>query len=197
MSRFSPALEPCYQPRVPRPSRALAALGLAFAAVATAPSPAAAYEDQATLFVDLGYASALGNDALSTHGVIGGLGGSWGLNDAWTLRGRLAWAGHPRDLQVGLVSVEVFYTLDILELVPFAGLGVDGIASLSDDGTGTTFRPSFAVHAVVGLDWLISRRFILGLDVRPHLLPLGFGDDALPPIYLSATLRLSIVFERY
>jgi len=182
---------------VPRPSRALAALGLALAAMATTPSSAAAYEDQATLFVDLGYASALGSDVLPTHGVIGGIGGSWGINDAWTLRGRLGWAGHPRDLQVGLVSVEVFYTLDILELVPFAGLGVDAVGALVDDGSGNRFRPSFAVHAVVGLDWLINRRFILGVDVRPHLLPLGFDDDALPPIYLSATLRLSVVFDRY
>lgn len=179
-----------------RHARALAALALALGVLA-APSPAAAYEDQATLFVDLGYASALGNDALPTHGVIGGLGGSWGLNDAWTLRGRLAWAGHPRDLQVGLVSVEVFYMLDILALVPFAGLGIDGIGALGDDGTGTSFRPTFAVHAVVGLDWLIDRRFILGVDIRPHLLPLGFDDDALTPLYLSVSLRLSIVFDRY
>lgn len=197
MAGFSRARDPCYEPRVSRPARALAALGLALGALASAPSPAAAYEDQATLFVDLGYASALGNDALSPHGVIGGVGGSWGINDAWTLRGRLAWAGHPRDLQVGIVGVEVFYMLDILKLVPFAGLGVDGVGALSDDGTGTTFRPTFAVHAVVGLDWLIDRRFILGLDIRPHLLPLGFDDDALPPFYLSASLRLSIVFDRY
>lgn len=180
-----------------RPSRALAALALALAAMATTPSSAAAYEDQATLFVDLGYASALGNDALPTHGVIGGIGGSWGLNDAWTLRGRVGWAGHPRDLQVGLLSVEVFYMLDILELVPFAGVGASAVGALDRDDTGTYFRGSFAVHAVVGLDWLINRKFVLGVDVRPHLLPLGFDDDALPPIYLSATLRLSVVFDRY
>lgn len=180
---------------MPRPSRALAVLGLALAAAA--PSPAQAYEDQATLFVDLGYAAALDAD-VPTHGIVGGLGGSWGINDAWTIRGRVAWAGHPRDLQMGIAGVEVFYVLDILELVPFAGLGVDGLLTLTDDGAGTTtLGGSFAVHAVVGLDWLINRRFILGLDVRPHLVPLGFGDDALPSFVVSAGLRLSIVFERY
>ena len=43
-----------------------------------APSPASAYEDQATLFVDLGYGAALANDALPTHGAQLGLGGSFG-----------------------------------------------------------------------------------------------------------------------
>lgn len=179
--------------------RALAALTFTVATLAFRPAPAKAYEDQATLFVDLGYAAATGAPALAsaTHGIVGGVGGSWGLNDAWTLRGRLAWAGHPSDLQVGSLGVEVYYMLDILKLVPFAGLGVDGIATLADDGTGTSFGASFAVHALVGLDWLISRKFILGLDVRPHLLPLGLGDDALPSFYLSASLRVSIVFDRY
>lgn len=182
---------------VSRSARALVALGVALTATAAAPSSAKAYEDQATLFVDLGYAAALGADALPTHGIVGGLGGSWGLTDAWTIRGRLAWSGHPRDLQMGTLGVEVFYMLDILDLVPFAGLGVDGILTIADDGTGSSLGGTFAVHAVVGLDWLVSRRFVLGLDVRPHLLPLGFGDDALPSIVLSASLRLSIVFDRY
>ena len=190
-------LRPCYQPGVRPSARVLVALGLALAATVSAPSPAEAYEDQATLFVDLGYAAALGEDALPTHGIVGGLGGSWGLNDAWPLRGRLAWAGHPRDLQMGTLGVEVFYMLDILELVPFAGLGVDGILTIADDGTGSSIGGTFAVHAVVGLDWLINRRFVLGLDVRPHLLPLGLSDDALPSVVLSASLRLSVVFDRY
>lgn len=181
-----------------RPSLpALVALGLALAATAAAPSPARAYEDQATLFVDLGYAAAIGEDAVPTHGIVGGLGGSWGLTDAWTIRGRLAWAGHPRDFQMGTLGVEVFYMLDILELVPFAGLGADGILTIANDGTGTSIGGTFAVHAVVGLDWLVNRRFIVGLDVRPHLLPLGLSDDTLPSFVLSATLRLSVVFDRY
>jgi len=182
---------------VSRTAPTLVALGLVALAAVAAPSPAQAYEDQATLFVDLGYAAALGEDSLPTHGIVGGLGGSWGLTDAWTLRGRLAWAGHPRDLQMGTLGVEVFYMLDILELVPFAGLGVDGIVTIADDGTGSSIGGTFAIHAVVGLDWLISRRFILGLDIRPHLLPLGFSDDALPTIVLSAGIRLSVVFDRF
>jgi hypothetical protein len=172
---------------------------LAALALAATPTPAEAYEEQATLFVDLGYAAALANEDLPTSGAQIGLGGSWGLTDAWTIRGRLAYAAHPASevLHVGIVGVEVFYMLDILELVPFAGLGIDGIGTIHDGGSGTFFGADFAIHAVVGLDWLVSRRLIVGVDVRPYILPLSFDDDPLSPVYLSANVRLSIVFERY
>ena len=179
--------------------RTFAGLWLGVACVAARPSLAHAYEDQATLFVDLGYGVALANDALPPHGLAIGLGGSWGLTDAWTLRGRLGYAVHPATpaLHVATVGAEVFYLLDLLQLVPFAGVGIDGLGTVFDDGSGTSVGANVALHAIVGLDWLVSRRVILGVDVRPYILPFSFDDGSLAPVYLSASLRFSLVFERY
>ncbi len=184
--------------RTPSPAGLLAAL-LFGTALLGAPSPASAYEDQATLFVDLGYGAALANDALPTHGAQLGLGGSWGLNDAWTLRGRLSYAAHPADrpMHVAMAGVEVFYLLDIVQLVPFFGVGIDGLATVTDLGAGSVFDVDLALHAIVGLDYLVNRRVVVGVDVRPYILPLAFDAETLAPVYLSASVRLSIVFERY
>ena len=185
----------------PRASAIGSAALVALLSMLGAPSTARAYEDQATLDLDLGYAAALATDALPPNGVQFGVGGSWGLNDAWTIRGRLAYGVHPaaQPLHVGILGVEVVYLLDLVEVVPFAGLGADALGTGFDDGTGggSGFEANFAIHAVLGLDWLVSRRFIVGLDVRPYILPLAFDAETLAPVYLSASVRLSFVFERY
>ena len=52
-------------------------------------------------------------------------------------------------------------------------------------------------EGIVGLDYLVNRRVVVGVDVRPYILPLAFDAETLAPVYLSASVRLSIVFERY
>ena len=102
---------------------------LALLCWAALPAPARAYEDQVVLGLDIGYARALANDDLPANGLLSGLSVDIGIGDAWAIRCRAAYAFHPggRPLHLGLAGAEVVYLLDILELVPFFGLGVDGI----------------------------------------------------------------------
>lgn len=169
----------------------LFACALAFAA----PSLARAYEDQVVLTLDAGYAATLASDA-PTHGLGFGLGVNIGLGDAWALQTRLSYAVHPGGggpLHVGIAGVEVVYLLDILEIVPFFGLGVDGVATALDGNV----RGDLGLHAVVGVDWLVTRRWLVGLEVRPYVLPLSLAETGGVPGYLTVDLRVGLVFDRF
>ena len=158
-------------------------------------APAAAYEDQVTLDLDVGGGFVLANGDAPTAGVGFGVGAGFGLGTAWTLRGRISYALHPSasSLQVLTAGAEVHYALDILKFVPFFGVGIDGIGTVRDG----TFGADVAVHALLGLDWLLSRKIVVGIDIRPYVLPFSLADRGIDPVYLSATLRLSVVFDRY
>lgn len=180
--------------RLPFTLRALVlALGILAVSGAQA-APAKAYEDQATLFLDLGYAAVLANPDLPTSGVQLGLGGSIGLTDAWTVRARGSYGLHPAStsLHVATLGAEVYYVLDILKFVPFFGLGLDGVATIFDGGFGL----DLGLHAVVGLDWLVSREWVVGLDIRPYVLPFSLASSGVDPVYLTVDLRVSFVFDR-
>ena len=169
---------------------------LALLCWAALPAPARAYEDQVLLGLDIGYARALANDDLPANGLLSGLSVDIGIGDAWAIRCRAAYAFHPggRPLHLGLAGAEVVYLLDILELVPFFGLGVDGILTQrEDDGTGV----DLALHAVLGLDWLVTREWVVGLDIRAYALPFSLADQGVDPVYLGAGLRLGYVFDRF
>lgn len=155
---------------------------------------ARAYEDQYTLSLDAGYAAVLANPDLPTHGVQLGVAASLGLTSGWSLRGRLAYAAHPASevLHVASVGAEVYYALDILRFVPFVGLGIDGIGTIQSG----TFGADFGVHAVLGLDWLVSRDVLLGLDVRPYVLPFSLAANGIDPVYLTVAIRVALVFDR-
>ena len=174
-----------------RPLVTLAALALALAAS----RKARAYEDQVVLTLDAGYGSALADDA-PTHGLVVGLGVDVGLNDAWAVRARVSYALHPSGggaLHALMAGAEVVYLLDILEIVPFFGLGLDGVATFTQGEGGA----DLAAHAVVGVDWLPRRRWLVGLEVRPYVLPFALADRGLDPFYLSVDLRFGVVFDRY
>ncbi|HMI91941.1 MAG TPA: hypothetical protein VK509_11285, partial [Polyangiales bacterium] len=173
------------QPR----ARSLPALALAFAGwlIATAPaSPAQAYEDQFTLGLGLGYAHAFPSGA-PHPGALTELSASTGLDPTWTARARLAAAWHPseRALYRGIAGAELLYMIDVLELVPSLGLGLDGMVTRlppASDDAAAELRGDLAAHAVLGLDYLLSRELSLGLDVRPHLLITALDDE---PLYLT------------
>ena len=168
---------------------------LAIIVAVLSPTSAYAYEEQLTLGVDLGYGGVLANDALPAHGLSFGFGGSWGLNDAWTVRGHLGWSYHPGDpvLHVGILGAEVLYVVDILTWVPFVGLGLDGIGTVVDG----SFGMDLGAHAVVGLDYVINRDWIVGTDIRAYVLPFELAENGVDPVYLTATLRVSKVFALY
>ncbi len=169
------------------------ALVLFGAALGAIPSQAKAYEDQITLGLDLAYARAFVGD-LPTQGPMMGLSLGIGLGDAWTLTPRVAYAIHPDEapLHVLVTGVELTYLFDILKVVPFVGVGLDGLTSFWQGEPGF----DFAAHIVAGLDWLISRKWIAGIDIRAYVLPLALSSG-IDPVYLTAGLRISYVFERY
>ncbi|MFW6066755.1 MAG: hypothetical protein ACOC97_00335 [Myxococcota bacterium] len=172
--------------------RRSAALPLALMVVAALPPGSArAYEDQVTLGLDAGYALALGDG--TAHGVTAGLEASIGLGDVLSLRGRLGYGHHPGGdgLHVAVAGGELLYVLDVLEWVPYFGLGADAFMTVASGDA----RGDLGLHAVVGLEWLGSRDWLVGLDIRPYLLPLAFDEDPLDPVYLSITLRYSLIFD--
>ncbi|NOY92437.1 MAG: hypothetical protein GXP55_14680 [Deltaproteobacteria bacterium] len=170
----------------------MSALALSFAT----PSVARAYEDQATLGVDLGWLGAPSAEAgVPRNGVSLGLSGTLGLGDSWSLGGRVGYALHPADptLHSGVGGLELIYLVDVLRLVPSLGLGVDGFFSLRDGELGA----DLAVHALLRLDFLFSRRLLFGVDFRVYALPFAFDDGGLAPLAMQAGLRVSLTFDRY
>ncbi len=169
---------------------ASAALGIALAvAAAGSPGRARAYEDQLTLGLGLGYAVVVTN-GLPPHGALAELSASVGLDDTWTVRANLSYAFHPGHdpMHVGLVGAELIYMVDVLEVVPFFGLGVDAIGTLYQGAAGV----DAAAHAIVGVDYLAAREWLVGLDIRPYVLLTRLSTD---PVYFTASARFSLVFD--
>jgi hypothetical protein len=169
----------------------------------TLPQKARAYEDQLSLGIGAGYAYAARSDS-SHHGAYFQLEASLGLSPTWSLRGVLGYGEHPAAprLGQGLLGVEAVYLVDVLELVPYAGIGVDALASFRL--VETTFTPGLppvdsidwllavGAHPVLGIDWLLGRAFFLGLCARPIFL-LNQLDRA--PLYLTVSLTASWLID--
>jgi hypothetical protein len=161
------------------------------------PSAARAYEDQATLEIGLGYAHAFAG-GLSASGPALAVAGSVGLGDVWTLRAMLGGSVHPAvsgetpTAAVPFGGVELLYVVDVLQWVPCVGLGIDVVGTVSATGVGA----DLAAHTVLGLDWLVSRAWLLGVDVRAYLLlsDLATGTPRFP-VYLTFAVKTGVVFD--
>jgi hypothetical protein len=168
---------------------------LALTAAASAEATALAYEGKISLDFEAGYARVLSGADLPRQGPMLGVASSIGLGDAWALRFRVSYAIHPGGdpLHVGVIGVEGIYLIDIVQLVPFFGLGIDAIGTLR----AGDFGADPAVHAIVGLDYLVSPRILIGFDVRPYVLPLSINDlDGVDPVYLTVNARFGLLFDR-
>jgi hypothetical protein len=176
---------------VRRAAALIAILGFA----ALAPARAAAYPGQWSLGPELDYGHIVFASPLPSDGVGAGVQLGWGLWDVWELRGRLAYVFHPaaEPLHVGIAQAEMVYLVDVLEWVPFIGAGLDGLGTLLQGLAGT----DFAIHLTAGVDWLATRGITLGLDLRAYLLLTElFATGNTDPVYLTASLRCSFVFEQ-
>jgi hypothetical protein len=167
-------------------------LGCAAALLCWLPAELArAYEDQLTLGVGAGYAHAFAS-AGPEHGALVDVAASTGLSSTWTLRGRLSYAFYPAErspAHAGLVGAELLYMIDIVELVPYLGAGIDGVGR----ARAGDFRVDGAAHLVLGIDYLVSRGFALGLDVRSHLLVTAWRRD---PVDLMLALSATWIIDR-
>ena len=154
-------------------------------------APVRAYEDQLSLGVGAGYAYLAHSDG-PRHGIAIDLEASLGLAAAWSVRAALGYSLHPgsrASSRLGLGG-ELVYVIDVLELVPSLGLGVDAVAGRSHEQQA--LRVDFGVHPVLGIDWLVRRELMLGLSARPVFV---LTDWAHHPLYLSVTLTLSWLLD--
>jgi hypothetical protein len=180
------------QPRAPgRLSFGRSVMCWAALLFALGPARARAYEDQVGLGVQLGYAHAT-DSSLPHSGALLGLEVSLGLDDIWSVRGFATYSLHPGTptLSVAIAGGELLYLIDILEIVPYFGAGLDAIGSWYSGGTGISAE--FGVHPVLGLDWLPGRGFTLGLEARPIFLVTSWSRQ---PIYVSVGVNAALLFD--
>lgn len=161
---------------------ALVGLGLVALVALARPAVAHAYEGQVGLSLELGYA-AVPTGPLPSHGAYTELGVGVGLGDTWELRGRVAYAYHPEPMHRWAGGVELVYLIDVFEIVPFLGLGVSGLVTLTD----TAVIGDFAVNGVVGFDVLLSREVTLGIAVRPSVVVTSLDTT---PVWIEAGARV-------
>ena len=165
-SVFARALTLFCPPAQPRLVSVLAGLALWLSAT----GPARAYEEQASLDLALGYAAVVKGVELHPHLGSADIGASLGIRDFLVLRGALGygalWERKQKTQQAARARVELAYLIDVLKWVPFFGLGI-GVWGVQRPGE-FSFYP--AGHAVLGLDWLVTRSWTLGVDVRLGML---------------------------
>ena len=165
----------------------MAAVALVFVAVSAA--RVRAYEDQATLGVAAGYGFSATSER-PRHSALLDVSASFGLSQTLALRANATYGFAPADTATHsvLLGGELLYLVDIVEVVPYFGLGVSGIGWIA----GGDFDAGAAVQLALGLDYHLSRDLALELDVRPHLLVTEWDDG---PFYLTAVAGLLWLFD--
>lgn len=171
--------------------RCLVCIFGSLAALASLPSTAQAYEDQATLGLAVGYAGIPGSDTLPRNGIDVGLSAGGGLGDAWSIQGLLSYNVFPSTptMHMGMAGIETVYALDIVRFVPLIGLGLDGLLTVRDRRT----RGDFALHVLVGVDYLINQRWLIGADVRGYWVATN-AHSPLDPFIVTAAARVGVRF---
>ena len=81
--------------------------------------------------------------------------------------------------------------LDIVRLVPLLGFGLDGILTVRERQA----RGDFALHALLGLNFLINPRWIIELDVRGFRVATNTQSSLGPFLIITAALRVSVRFD--
>lgn len=158
---------------------------------ACSPGAARAYEDEATLGLAAGYASISEGDDLPSNGLHLAVSASRGFGDAWSLQGVLGYDFFPdaHPLHIGVAGLEAVYALDIVRFVPLFGFGLDGLLSVRDQNA----RGDFALHALLGFDFLVDRRWTVGADAR-GLWIATHANSRLGPFAIHVALRVGVRF---
>lgn len=154
--------------------------------------PVRAYEEQASLDAALGYVLLLDSESLPEQGASIDVGGALGISDVAIVRGLIGYAplfDPDAARHAGRLRVEALYLLDVLRIVPFFGLGAGLL--VADGGDVTRVLPGG--HIVVGLDYLVSRTWTVGVDIRPGIV-LEHGRAVSST---EGALRVSRMFELF
>ncbi len=170
------------------------ALAAALALACLAPTSAHAYDHQLTLDASAGWGVAPALEA-PNHGPSFAIGTTIGFDDAWGLGVYAGWSVHPafnggEPYHLGFAGVEGLYFIDILEVVPFFGVGIDVLPTF--DGSTNSWGADVAAHLRASVDYLVSRSVAIGLDVRPYVLFSALSTD---PFYLTVLARFSYILD--
>lgn len=160
--------------------------------LAGTPQEARAYEDQATVGLAVGYAGLPQQSELPSNGVNVALSAGGGIGDAWSIQGIVSYSAYPdaSALHMGMAGLETVYALDIVRFVPLIGVGLDGVLSVRERDA----RGDFALHVLVGIDFLVNRRWIVGADARGFWVATN-AKSPLGPFIVTAALRLGFRFD--
>ncbi len=181
----------CYQRTRMRHHRATLGAALVGVLLLLVHAPQArAGEEELVVSPSLGYSVIKAGDSYG-HGGAVYLDVDYGLTDSWALRGMGHYSGHYVAghegglLSVGGLGFGALYTFDVLKLVPYASLTAGAVA-LGGAGQGLRWNAEIAIG--VGMDYLVSRAFSVGFEVRYQLL---LPDIKRYPFFLGVGIRLS------
>ena len=164
---------------------------VSLALLGSLPASVRAYEDRATLGVGAGYAGMPESEGVPPHGVNLAVSAGGGFGDAWSLQGVLAYnafLGSPT-LHLSLAGLETVYALDIVRFVPLLGAGLGGLLTVRQRHA----RGDFALHVLLGVDYLINARWVLGVDARGFWVT-THTRSPLGPFVVTVALRGSVRF---
>ena len=159
---------------------------------AALPAPARAYEDQATVGVAVGYAGMPDSQVLPRNGLQLALSAGGGFGDAWNLQGLLSHSVYfdAEPLHMSMAGLETVYALDLVRWVPLLGAGLDGLLTVRNRRT----RGDFALHGLLGFDFLINPRWIFGADARFFWVATN-AKSPLNPFLFTVALRAGVRFD--
>lgn len=151
---------------------------------------ASGYEGELQGTAELGYAHLFGDDP-SGPGGGAQIGIRYALTDAWNLWAGGGYALHPEAagdpatlLHVGGLGGGVEWVFDVVQIVPWAGLGLEGLVFAADD----TLLAA-AVQASLGADYLLRRGLAVGLVGRGRVV-LSRLEEV--PLQMIVALRLVV-----
>ena len=89
-----------------------------------------------------------------------------------------------------MAGLETVYALDIVRFVPLIGFGLDGLLSvLERQAFG-----DFALHALLGVDFLLNPRWIIGADARVFWIA-TYKKSPLDQFMVTAAVRVGVRFD--
>ena len=156
-------------------------------------NPARAYEEQMSVDLALGYAGVANSEALASQQLALDAGVTFGIADWLLVRSALGYGalfdGQHDLAHAARLRLEGAYLLDLLQWVPFFGLG--GGLWATRDAAGPAIRPTG--HLVFGLDYLATRSWTVGCDVRIGMVWVHTEAKS----FTEGQLRISRMFDLF
>ena len=140
-----------------------------------------------------GFAGVAGSEG-DFSGYGGAVMGSYSLTDAWALSANVTATSNKIVANGGrshVVSEAIGfdYSLDVIQIVPY--FGVYG-ALYEFGGGGAKSQVRVGMQLALGLDYILTREWIVGIDLRAHALPEDFvrTPENPPPFYATTFVKV-------